>query len=96
MKLEITRDSGRKRGREGRRYGVTDGKWMARGGGGKRVALHPPILSSVRERGSRNADPSVLFPHPISITTRYTEAMRFLGNVSSPDERVRGIHGVYA
>lgn len=51
MKLEITRDSGRKRGRGGRRYGVTDGKWMARGGGGKRVALHPPILSSVRGEG---------------------------------------------
>lgn len=68
MKLHATVEE--RGGGGGRRYGVTDGKWMARGGGGKRVALHPPILSSVRERGSRNADPSVLFPHPISITTR--------------------------
>lgn len=56
------------------------------------LSIHP-FFRLFGERGSRNADPSVLFPHPISITTRYTEAMRFLGNVSSPDERVRGIHG---
>lgn len=46
MKLEITRDSGRKRkgggGGEGGRYGVTGGKWMARG---KLVAVKNTLLS---------------------------------------------------
>lgn len=71
MKLEITRDSGRKRkgeGGGGGRYGVTGGKWMARG---KLVAVENTLLSPPTPLLSGREDASVFFRHPISMALCY-------------------------